>query len=279
MSLTPCSPGRRAEPANEAGLSVRVAGNNVRCWVKNQLSAGNPRAALMATTASCTFAIGRAIGFRYSIERDTLERISGSREGAASPIFGEPLGGSDFLRTVNRSTCSGRWRRLTGEDSRSGQWRNPLQLRSPGSSARRIYPRPHAGHRFQGQRLRRRDRLGPNRSLSRYQLLNDRLWVDCVAKLGRSRLQSLVLSFDRPVVCALPCVGFGVHSGALSASACAVLRRFANDSSSDRSSSLSLRGANCRPAIANCIAVANIPLTQRCESTETLMLRTCDSGH
>jgi hypothetical protein len=38
--------------------------------------------------------------------------------------------------------------------------------------------------------------------------------LDCVAKLGRSRLQSLVVSFNRPLVCALPCVGFGVHSWA-----------------------------------------------------------------
>jgi hypothetical protein len=66
---------------------------------------------------------------------------------------------------------------------------------------------------------------------------------------------------------------------ALSASACAVLRRLANDPSSDRSSSLSLRSANCRPAIASFIAVANILLAQRCESTENLMLRICESGH
>jgi hypothetical protein len=47
---------------------------------------------------------------------------------------------------------------------------------------------------------------------------------------------------------------------ALSASTCAVLRRLASDSSSDRSSSLSPRRANCRPSL----AVANIPMAQRC---------------
>jgi hypothetical protein len=37
---------------------------------------------------------------------------------------------------------------------------------------------------------------------------------DSVAKLGRSRLQSLGVIFNRPLVCALPCVGLGVHSWA-----------------------------------------------------------------
>src|SRR5882757_8973321 len=37
---------------------------------------------------------------------------------------------------------------------------------------------------------------------------------DSVAKLGRFRLQSLVVSLNRPLVCALPCVGFGVYSWA-----------------------------------------------------------------
>jgi hypothetical protein len=45
----------------------------------------------------------------------------------------------------------------------------------------------------------------------------------------------------------------------LSATASAVFRRLANDSSPDRASSRNLRGANCRPAIANSMATANIP--------------------
>jgi hypothetical protein len=36
-----------------------------------------------------------------------------------------------------------------------------------------------------------------------------RMTSDCVAQLGRSRLQSLVMSFGRPLVCAFPCVGCG----------------------------------------------------------------------
>jgi hypothetical protein len=65
-----------------------------------------------------------------------------------------------FCRPRAEVHVCGRRRRRTGEDSRSVQWRNPLQLWSPGPSARRIYPRPHAGRRFQEQCLRGRDRLG-----------------------------------------------------------------------------------------------------------------------
>ena len=66
---------------------------------------------------------------------------------------------------------------------------------------------------------------------------------------------------------------------ALSASACAVLRRVVNAFSSARSSSLSLKGVSSRTAIRYSVAVASISLAQRRESTANLMLRTCDSGH
>jgi hypothetical protein len=44
-------------------------------------------------------------------------------------------------------------------------------------------------------------------------LRNVRSQGDCVAKLRRSRLQSLVMNFSRPLVCALACVGWGAYSG------------------------------------------------------------------